>query len=99
MDGVITLAETVRAVMKTYATEGYNSQGQLSRYYFVENREEQVFSVIGPYDPVYKQARLVLMVRIVGEKVIIDQDKTSVSLRDELKRAGIEETRIRLAWL
>lgn len=98
MDQITTLAETVHAVVSSYATHGYNGDGEPSKLYYVENRQEQVFSVVGPYDSAFKQAHLILMVRIVNDQVIIDQDKTSVSLRDELKRAGVPETQISLAW-
>jgi hypothetical protein len=98
MDRVTTLTDTVRRVVSTYATQGYNGNGEPSKLYYLENVQEQVFSILGPYDPAFKQAHLILMVRIVNDQIIIDQDKTSVSLRDELKRAGIPENQISLAW-
>jgi hypothetical protein len=98
MDRVTTLTDTVRKVVSSYATHGYNGNGERSKLYYVENIEEQVFSVLGPYDPAFKQAHLILMARVLNDQVIIDQDKTSVSLRDELKRAGVPENQIALAW-
>ncbi len=97
MDTVKTLVEPVREVVSSYATHGY-SGGQPFRLYYVENQQDQVFSIVAPYDPVYKRADLVLMARIVNNQVIIDVDKTSVPLYDELKRAGIPESQISVAW-
>ena len=98
MDRVTTLTETVRSVVSSYATRGYNGNGEPSKFYYVENMQENVFSVIGPYDPAVKHAHLILMVRIVNDEVIVEQDKTSISVRDELKSAGIPGRQIRLAW-
>jgi XisI protein len=97
VDIVTTLVEAVRKVVSSYATHGY-SGGQPFRLYYVENQEDQVFSIVAPYDPLYKRADLVLMVRIVNNQVIIDMDKTSVPLYDALKRAGIPESQITVAW-
>ena len=94
MDRVVTLTEAVRAVIRTYATAGYNGNGEPSKLYFVENTQEQVFAVIGPYDPAIKQAHLILMAHILNDQVIIDQDNTSISLCDELHRAGIPDNQI-----
>lgn len=92
-----TLAERVRDVIRSYATHGY-SGGQPLRLYDLENLHDQVFSVVAPYDPLYERADLVIMARIVNNQVIIDLDKTSVSLYGELKRAGIAENQIILVW-
>ena len=72
----------------------YNGNGEPSKLYFVENTQEQVFAVIGPYDPAIKQAHLILMAHILNDQVIIDQDNTSISLCDELHRAGIPDNQI-----
>jgi hypothetical protein len=98
MDRVTTLTETVRSIVSSYATRGYNGNGEPSKFYYVENIQENIFSVVGPYDPAVKHAHLILMVRIINDQIIIDQDKTSVSVRDELKSAGIPEHQISLAW-
>ncbi|HLY29057.1 MAG TPA: element excision factor XisI family protein [Aggregatilineales bacterium] len=98
MDSVKTLAETVRTVVSSYATRGYNAAGERSRLYFVENLEEQVFAVLAPYDPALKRPDLVLMARISASQIIIETDKTSVSLKDELRQAGIPDEQIVLAW-
>ncbi|SRR5258708_2063280 len=97
MDAATTLVESVRKVIRSYATHGYSS-GKPFRLYYIENEKEQVFSIVALYDPIYKRPDLVLMARIVNNQVIIDIDKTSVPLYDELKRVGIPETQITLAW-
>ena len=97
MAAITTLCEQVRKVVSSYATHGYSS-GKPFRLYYVENEKDQVFSIVAPYDPVYKRPDLVLMARIVNNQVIIDIDKTSVPLYEELKRVGIPENQITVAW-
>lgn len=98
MDRVKTLTETVRNVVRSYATRGYNAAGEHSRLYYVENGQEQIFAVVAPYDPVLKRADVVVMAHISGSQVIVETDKTSVSLKDELRQAGIPDEQIALAW-
>lgn len=99
MDRVTTnLSDVVRAEVSSYATKGYNGAGERSKLYYVENQQDQVFSIVAPYDPAYKRADLVMMARIVNNQVIIDIDKTSKPLYDALKRAGVPENEIVLAW-
>jgi len=97
MDRVTALSEIVRQKVSSYATEGYNMAGQHTRLYFVENPQDQVFAVLGPYDPADQKADLVMMARIVGEQVIIDFDKSSKPLVSALKRAGVADDQIVLA--
>ena len=98
MDRVTSLTETIRHIVSSYATHGYNGDGEPSRLYYLENTVDQVFSILGPYDPAVKQAHLLLMVRVVNDEIIIEQDKTGSALVDELKRAGISPDQISLAW-
>ncbi len=95
---VDTLVETVRTVIRSYATWGYNNAGERRKLYYVENSEEQIFGVVDQYDPGSKEATLILMARIVNEHVVIDEDKTSVSLIGELEKVGIPASQITLAW-
>ncbi len=97
MDRVIALNDVVRQQISTYATDGYNLAGQRIKLYFVENPQEQVFAILGPYDPVDGKAELVLMARIIDNQVIIDFDKTSKPLYNALKRAGVPEHQIIIA--
>src|SRR5258707_1340435 len=94
---VKTLTETVRTVVSSYATRGYNAAGEHSRLYYVENPHDQVFAVLAPYDPDLKRADVVLMGHIINDQIIVETDKTSVSLKDELQQAGIPDNQIILA--
>ncbi len=98
MNSFVALAETVRDVVTSYATEGYNGAGEPSKLYYVENPDEHIFCVVAPYDPSDQNALLVVMARIINNQVIIDEDNTSVSLYRELVRAGIHEDQIVIAW-
>ena len=97
MDSVKTLTETVRRVVRSYATRGYNAAGQHSRLYYAENLQDQVFAVLAPYDPALKRADLVLMAHISDGQNIIETDKMTVSLKDELRQVGIPDGQIVLA--
>ena len=98
MDTVTTLTDTVRSVVNSYATHGYNGNGEPSKLYYLENTQEQVFGILGPYDPAVRQAHLILMVRITNDQIIIDEDNTGSSLYDELIHAGVPDNQITLAW-
>lgn len=91
------LAEVVRQTVRSYATRGY-SGGRPSQLFYVENLEDQVFSIVAPYNRKYERADLVLMARIVNDQIVIDTDKTSKPLYDELRQMGISENQIVLAW-
>ena len=93
----IQLTEIVRHLVSSYATKGTSPLRNVQVYY-VENLQEQVFSVVAPYNPKHNRPDLVLMARIVNDQVIIDIDKTTVPLFNELKRAGVPESQIVFAW-
>ncbi len=97
MNGVIKLSDIVQQEVRSYATRDYNLAGERIKLYFVENPEEQVFAVLGPYDPADDQAELVMMVRIIDNQVIIDFDKSSKSLYSSLRRAGVPEQQLVVA--
>jgi hypothetical protein len=98
MDGVtFQLTEVLRQIVSSYATRGY-SAGQPSQLFYVENARDQVYSVIAPYNRKYERADLVLMARIVNDQIVIEADKTSKPLYDELRHAGIDESQIVVAW-
>ncbi len=98
MDRGDILTETVRDVINSYATEGYDGTGAASKLYYVENPDEHIFCVVAPYDLSDQKALLVVMARMVNNQVIIDEDNTSVSLYSELVKAGIPENQIIMAW-
>ncbi|SRR5260221_13135111 len=97
MDSITALDELVRETVRSYSTYGYNMAGQYIKLYFVENPLEQVFAILGPYDPAEGKAELVMMARIVNDQIIIDFDKSSKSLASALIRAGIPEAQIVVA--
>ena len=89
-----TLVETVRKVVMSYATEGYNQAGEPDKLHYVENPQEQVFAVLEAYNAASKHGTLVAMVRLVAGMIIIDENKTDVSLKTELVQAGIPDSQI-----
>jgi hypothetical protein len=63
--------------------------------YPLSDRERHFYSVIVVPDlPRPFPARVVVMARVVGEMVIIDEDTTDRPLYEELIRAGVERSRI-----
>jgi hypothetical protein len=98
MDNVTThVLEAVRQTVSSYATRGY-SGGQPSQLFYVENMQDQVFCVVAPFSQKYQRADLVVMARIISDQVVIEADKTSEPLYDALRKAGIPETQIAIAW-
>jgi len=86
-----TLRETVRSVMEGYAKRGYNSRSHL-----MQNEDGTLFTVITVPE---KSASFVsLLVRVIGQKVIIERDQNDKMLVDALIQAGVSREKIVLAY-
>ena len=94
---VTTLAQIVQRAVAAYAVELLDTQP--SKLYYTENRDEQIYCVVAPFDRHWKKADLVLMARIVGEQVIIDADMNDKPLSEALQQAGVPAEHITLAWM
>lgn len=97
MDRVEELTQVVRQEVADYA-KGIDWRGQS---YFLENTRENVYAVTfvpAPNHPEAPKLDFVVFSRIIGDKVVIDEDITDRPLYKELMRAGIPREQIILAY-
>ena len=97
MDRDVILKTVVRDEVADYA----NVSDWRAKSYFLENDAEQAYVVVhmpAPDHPDFPQALVVLMARVVGDKVVIEQDSTDRPLYEELLRCGVAREQIILAY-
>jgi hypothetical protein len=79
--------------------EGYARPTIQGKSYAVSNSEQHIFTVvIVPNYPPKFDSGIIVMARIVGNYVIIDEDTTDRPLWEELVRAGIPREQIILTY-
>lgn len=66
--------------------------------YYTENPHQHVYCVTATYNNNEEKADLVMMARLINDQIVIDADKTSKPLCEELRRAGIPDEQIELAY-
>ena len=94
MDRIIELTEVVQREVKDYAHPAYKAQ-----IYYTQDDKHLIYAVIVVPDlPRPFPARIVVMARIVGDKVVIDEDTTDRPLYEALMRSGIPREQIVLAY-
>lgn len=93
MDRVTELSALLRQEVADYVRPS-----PTSRVFFLENPEEQTYAVISVLKETPYKAFPIVMARVAHDKVIIEADTTSHPLYEELKRKGIPETQIILAY-
>ncbi len=95
MDGLKEVVEVVRHEVADYA----DAQTYKAATYFTQDDRQQIYSVVVvPELPRPFPARVVVMARVVADKVIIDEDTTDRPLYEALMRAGIPREQIVLAY-
>lgn len=96
MERVTDLTQIVRDEVEDYEGPAFKS-----RTFFVEDEKRQIYSVIIIPDfdyPVTESSGVVVMARIIEDKVVIEADMTDRPLYQELIRAGIPREHIILAY-
>lgn len=84
------LAEIVKKVVFGYAVEGFNA-----RTFALANEDEKVYAVNIVDTKVHlRPAGVVVITRVEGDRVIIEEDLTDRPLVDALVRAGIPREKI-----
>lgn len=69
------------------------------RVFFIADEKRQIYSVIGVPDyPREWSARADVIARVVGNKVIIEEDRTDRPLYEALMRAGIPREQMILVY-
>jgi hypothetical protein len=96
MDRVDELTQIVQREVEDYSGPAYKS----TTYYVADEKRQTYLVVIVPDDdyPINLKAGVVVMARIVDDKVVIDEDITDRPLYEELLRAGIPREKIVLAY-
>lgn len=88
------LTETVRREVDKYAGRALNGN-----MYSVLDDEHRTYTVLAVQLPRGSQVvRAVVMARIEGDKVIIEEDRTNKPLVEALEQAGIPREKIVLAY-
>jgi hypothetical protein len=88
------LKQILKAVLNTYSGEGLNGYSQLTA-----NVDETMFTSVSVGTLKGRQFAFVdLLVRLVDGKIVIDEDRNSDPLVDDLVRAGIPRVQIILAY-
>lgn len=88
------LATILEQAMYAYEGKGLNGFS-----YFMKNDGAQVMSVVAKFTfQGTSHIETSLLARIVGEQIIIDEDKTNKPLVDALLQAGIKRKQIILAY-
>jgi hypothetical protein len=91
---MVELKEIVKDTLLEYVGTGFDN-----RSFPLSNEEEQIYAVNIIDTPVRKRrAGVVVIARIEGDKVIIEEDLTDRPLVDALVRAGIPREKIVLAY-
>ena len=91
MDNLSTILETA---MRDYAGRGLNGHS-----YFMKDDAEQVMIVVAQF--VFQGKHYVdtsLLARIVGNRIVIEDDKTNKPLVDALLQAGVPREQIVLTY-
>lgn len=96
MDRVeVNLAEVVQQAVEDYAEGDWLS----ARGYAVADNHRQIYTaVVVPDYPRQSRAGIVVLVRVVGDKVVVEHDSTDRPLWQELVRAGIPREQIILTY-
>lgn len=88
------LAETVKQVVFSYAAKGLNL-----RTYALANEEQGVYAVnVIDWPKRLRSAGVVVIARVEGDKVIVEEDLTDRPLVEALARAGIPREKIVRAY-
>jgi hypothetical protein len=92
--------ETLSTLLITTLKQLYVGGGFDLKMYFVSNDDDGVYGVVVVDTPVRKQpAGVVVLARVLGDKVVIEEDLTDRPLYQALMRQGIPRERLILAYV
>ncbi len=92
-----TLTATLRREIQVYAGSVATPMGD-SQFLYTENPDKQVFCITIPHLSSDLPASLLLMARIVEDRIVIDVDEMDKPLAETLQQARIPREQIVLAW-
>jgi hypothetical protein len=93
MDKVIDLAVALRDTVRGYVRPSINST-----MYLLENPDHAMFAAISVPSSRNPQSRIVVLGRVVHDKIIIETDVTDKPLYEALMQAGVPRAQIILAY-
>jgi hypothetical protein len=91
MDNLDTVLEKA---LSSYVAKGFNGYS-----YFMKNEAERIMSIEANF--VFEGERFIeisILARIVGNRIVIEEDKTNKPLVDALLQAGVPREQIVLAY-
>jgi hypothetical protein len=97
MDRVTDLTQIVQREVADYN----NVIAWKSQSFYLEDMEHQIYMVVDVPNadhPLVKNPGIIVMARVLNDKVVIDEDKTDKPLYEELVNAGIPRSQIILAY-
>lgn len=97
MDRVTDLTLIVQREVADYA----NAEGWKSKLYYIQDEKHQIYTVIDVPEkdhPLVSKAGVIVMARVLDDKVVIDEDITDRPLYEALEEAGIPREQIVLAY-
>ena len=89
------------AIVQHEVADYNNAVAWKAKGYYLADKDNGIYTVIDVPDvdhPTARQPIIVVMARIVDDKVIIDEDTTDRPLYEELMRNGIPREQIILAY-
>jgi hypothetical protein len=89
--------ESISAVLQREVAD-YALGSPNSTAYYVENSQQQVYAVLVVPQESSQKSTIMIMARVVDDKVIIETDKTDHPLYEALIQAGIPQQQIVLAY-
>jgi hypothetical protein len=96
MENVLTLTDIIRDEIAWYAANGTGINMRLFKSFDEVNQTYVVTSIMYPS---YKEsANVVVLVRIVGDIVVVEEDNTDRPVEQRLMRRGIPRDKIVLAY-
>lgn len=93
------LIDAVRQEVRLYALEGLDTGGM-----FIADEQQHIYAALALFDRVYDEpppvrADVIVLARVIGSTIIIDEDRTDKPLIDALMiNAGVPEAQIICAY-
>lgn len=85
-----TLVKTVKETLDWYVSDGFGS-----RTYSIYNEEHHLYAVVAVDYPIHKRdPMIVVMARIAGDTVIVEEDRTDRSLVNKLIENGVPPEKV-----
>jgi hypothetical protein len=95
------IAENLNEIVAREVADYARAQGYKDTAEYIEDANRQIYEVVivpHPDHPLLKKPRLMILAKIIGNRVIIEEDTTDRPLYLELVRCGIPREQIILKY-